>query len=107
MCVCVCVCVCVLRGLMATGRTHMEIISMQAVFESRASMLKTTSGSHDWVIERVIMLSREIRPAEGALSSRWGRDFVPRCLWDRVRQRSTRQLGKLGVEQREVRSGAL
>lgn len=57
---------------MATGRAHMEIISMQAVFESRASTLKTTSGSHDWVIERVIMSSREIRPAEGALSSRWG-----------------------------------
>lgn len=92
---------------MTTGRAHVEIISMQAVFESTASTLKTTSGSHDWVIERVIMSSTEIRPAEGALSSRWGRASVPRCLWGRARGRFTRQLGKIGAEQREVRFGAL
>lgn len=67
-----CAIVCVLRVLMATGRALVEIISMQSVFESRASTLKTTSGSPDWVIERMIMSSMETRLAEGALSSRWG-----------------------------------
>lgn len=59
-------------GLMATGRAQVEIISMQSVSQSRASSLKTTSGSHEWVIERVIMSSTEIRPAEGAPWSGWG-----------------------------------
>lgn len=57
---------------MATGRAQVEIISMQSVSQPRASSMKTTSGSHDCVIERVIMSSTEIRPAEGALWSRWG-----------------------------------
>lgn len=66
---------CAGRGgaLKAASRAQVEIISMQSVSwstASSASSLKTTSGSHDWVIERVIMSSTEIRPAEGVLGSR-------------------------------------
>lgn len=92
---------------MAMCRAQAETTSMQSVLQSTASTLKTTSGSHDGLIERVTMSSTEIRPTEGALSSRWGRDSIPRCLWDTAIRTFTRQLGKMGAEQKEVRFGAL
>lgn len=87
-------------------QSQVEIISMQSVSRSRASSLKTTSGSHDCVIERVIMSSMEIRPAEGALWSRWGeRGKTPFLNIKRARaQRTfTRQLEKW--ERSSKRSG--
>lgn len=41
--------------------------SMQWVYAPRASIAKITSGFHDWVTERMIMSSTEIRTTEGEL----------------------------------------
>lgn len=47
---------------------QVEILSMQWVYGSRrASIAKITSRFRDWVIERMIMPSTEIRTTEGEL----------------------------------------
>lgn len=44
-----------------------DIFNIQWIYGSRASIAKITSRFHDWVIERMIMSSTEIRTTEGEL----------------------------------------
>lgn len=65
-----CVCLCVWRcnngcdGLDSGPRGDSR---MQWVHAPRASIAKITSAFHDWVTERMIMSSTEIRTPEGEL----------------------------------------
>lgn len=52
---------------MGTALAQVGILSMQWVCGARASIPKTAPGFHDWVIERMIMSSTEIRTTEGEL----------------------------------------
>lgn len=53
--------------LCGDSTAQVGIFSVQWVCSSRKSLPKITPGFHDWVIERMIMSSTEIRTTEGEL----------------------------------------
>lgn len=54
-------------AVLGSTLAQVEIFSMQWVYGPRAYIAKITSRFHDWVTERMIMSSTEIRTTEDEL----------------------------------------
>lgn len=61
------VCRGITMAVLGSTLAQVEIFSMQWVYGPRAYIAKITSRFHDWVTERMIMSSTEIRTTEDEL----------------------------------------